>query len=164
MQRKNCGWREMFCTIILEGDNGGEEEFPPADMRGVPQPPLTAKVMLIKIMPFFCISLLFSFKDWMWKIITKHPYHHIIVGWMPMLPHVMLIDIVAQDYVIILFMLGLWAYSIHLILRWECTFLRKYARIYSVGAIWHNRMANPGWDAKAYSCPLWMSSFLDFWH
>ena len=51
MQRKN--WREMFCTTILEGDNGGDEEFPPADMRGVPQPPLTAKVMLIKIMPFF---------------------------------------------------------------------------------------------------------------
>merc|ERR1719266_699886 len=62
------------------------EEFPPADMRGVPQPSLTAK-----------------------------------------------------DYVIILFMLGLWAYSIHLILRAWNKILSDGSTEYrqeGTGAIW----------------------------
>ena len=64
---------------LFQGDYGDGVEFPPADMRGVPQPSLTAKVL------FWYSSLVFLSKNWRWLTNAEYPCHHILVGSMPLL-------------------------------------------------------------------------------
>ena len=105
---------QLTSSSCKESNIGGEEEFPPPNMRGVPQPSLTAKVhassfcfsqnllMLERLSPRFSRNCWGIMKLYISCGATKKS----------------VIFIKLQDYIIIIFMLGLWAYSIHLILRW----------------------------------------------
>ena len=82
-------------------------------MRGVPQPSLTAKVQasallfLTKFVDITQISM---------KLLRNNEALFCPIACGATKKFVLFIKL--QDYIIIIFMLGLWAYSIHLILRW----------------------------------------------